>query len=168
MSAVLRGSGASHRWANLESLVRLLAELAITPLDIDAEVVRIHALWLAVDGADVSGASTTFTSANNHHRDVARNTDHASRGGGDGEVSVGRASPPAIPKKARGMGAHTAAETEFPILEVSTLPEGESQDATEAKGEAPLVRWNPRLRTLDVFDRQMAIHVVENVRDLDD
>jgi hypothetical protein len=50
VSAVLRGNGGVPRWPNLASLVKVLAEDAIVPLDIEQEILRVHALWVAVDG----------------------------------------------------------------------------------------------------------------------
>lgn len=49
-SALLRGAGVG-RWAKVESLVRVLAAQSVRKPDVEAEVQRIHALWLlASDG----------------------------------------------------------------------------------------------------------------------
>jgi len=50
VSAVLRGTG-TPRWANLESLVRVLVQQQrVGKADIDIVVRRIHVLWCFVDG----------------------------------------------------------------------------------------------------------------------
>jgi hypothetical protein len=69
VSAALRGvNGSIPRWANLESLVRVLAETAITKPSVDAEVVRIHSLWRVAarvpvgskGGAEVSSSQINY------------------------------------------------------------------------------------------------------------
>lgn len=47
VSALLRGSG-RPRWSKVETLVRVLAEHAVTQPDIQEQVFGAHALWLAV------------------------------------------------------------------------------------------------------------------------
>jgi hypothetical protein len=57
VSAVLRGNGGVPRWPNLASLVKVLAEDAIVPLDIEHEILHVHALWVAVDGVVLTAPS---------------------------------------------------------------------------------------------------------------
>jgi hypothetical protein len=54
VSATLRGAGGLPRWHNLESLVRVLAELSVIGLDVNAVVVRIHSLWCAAGDPSMS------------------------------------------------------------------------------------------------------------------
>ena len=49
VSAIIRGSGGVPRWENLESLIRVLVQRSVTPLNVDDEINRIHVLWIAAD-----------------------------------------------------------------------------------------------------------------------
>lgn len=63
VSAVLRGASGVPRWPNLESLVRVLAECAVVPLDVQQEVIQVHALWAAADGDPFEADSGRRSSA---------------------------------------------------------------------------------------------------------
>lgn len=63
VSAVLRGSG-TPRWANLESLVRVLVEQQRVgaAADVDAVVTHIHSLWMIADGGPPSASESSLAS----------------------------------------------------------------------------------------------------------
>lgn len=130
VSAVLRGTG-TPRWANLESLVRVLVEQQRvgSTADVDTVVVRIHALWRTADGGPAVLPDPSLASP-------------ASREDGSNEEPITHRS---APQAGRGSGS----------------PSGELTSGASA--QRPLIRWNPRQRTLDVFDRQMAIEVIKEV-----
>lgn len=54
VSAVLRGSSGLARWLNLESLVRVLCDSAVVPMNIESEVAYIHSLWRAAAATEPS------------------------------------------------------------------------------------------------------------------
>ncbi|MFG2807818.1 hypothetical protein [Streptomyces massasporeus] len=46
--------------------------------------------------------------------------------------------------------------------------EGEEKEAADPSALAPVMRWNPRRRTLDVFDRQVAVEIFKEVGGVDE
>ncbi|WP_405445477.1 hypothetical protein [Streptomyces erythrochromogenes] len=114
VSALLRGDGVP-RWANLESLVRVLVDAQrVGERNMDVTVRRIHALWCLADGAPPPPESA-------HPPPPGR--------------------PPASTEDAGESGA--------PAL-------------------APVMSWNPRRRTLDVFDRRLAVEIIKEVGGTDE
>ncbi|GLW25325.1 hypothetical protein Mame01_53670 [Microbispora amethystogenes] len=68
VSAALRGVNLP-RWANLESLVRVLVEQQrVGEADADMVVMRIHTLWCAADGSPVLNGSPRVPSAVRHQK----------------------------------------------------------------------------------------------------
>ncbi len=134
VSSVLRGS-AVPRWANLESLVRILVEQRrVGQPDVEAIVIQIHGLWRIADGdPSVSRPYRPPLSATTNRQD---------------------------PIQARAPDEE-AGNTAF------DLERAADQKLFDAS-LAPLIRWNPRQRTLDVFDRQMAVEIFKEVGGIDD
>lgn len=46
--------------------------------------------------------------------------------------------------------------------------EGEGKDSADPLALTPVMRWNPRRRTLDVFDRQVAVEIFKEVGGVDE
>src|SRR6476469_5921903 len=134
VSAALRGAGGVPRWRNLESLVRVLAALSITELDVDTVVVRIHRLWRAAD--DPTACLSDLT------------------------VDVTATADPVHPSEST-VGPHSEiAERNRPTAD---MPQEQFDHA-----HALLARWNPRLSTLDVFDKQTAIDIIRSMGGADE
>ncbi len=85
----------------------------------------------------------------------------------DGDPSISRPHRPpllATPNRREPIEALTPdEETADPACDL----ERPDADATFAS-LAPIIRWNPRQRTLDVFDRQMAVEIFKEVGGIDD
>jgi hypothetical protein len=136
VSAVLRGSGGVPRWPNLESLVRVLVDQQrISEVDVEAEIRRIHNLWRLADGASPSGQVRHEISSTPQQEPRAPRDD---RGDGD----------PADQPQAR---------------DSATTHRAIGDGSAGVPNQLPLARWNPRLRTLDILDRQMAIEIIREV-----
>ncbi|MGD9486311.1 hypothetical protein WDH52_24265 [Streptomyces sp. TRM70308] len=134
VSAMLRGAG-TPRWANLESLVRVLVEQQrVGEADVEAVVMRIHTLWRIVD----SGLSQP------------RNTSTTPSASPEAESDEQPMSQAAAPPARTGSDSRDGE----PVSRTST--------------QQPLIRWNPRQRTLDVFDRQIAVEIFKEVGGIND
>jgi hypothetical protein len=128
VSSVLRGSGVP-RWANLESLVRVLVERRrVGEPDVEAIMIQIHGLWRIADG----------------------------------DPSVSR---PYGPPLLATLNRRDSIEALAPDEEAGDIASGERSGGQKVfdASLAPILRWNPRQRTLDVFDRQMAVEIFKEV-----
>lgn len=100
VSAVLRGSG-TPRWANLESLVRVLVEQQrVGMADIDIVVTRIHTFWRLADGGPSSAgepsSAAPATRDTEQHEETVSDTDTSQPGAapyGQGDEPGPRTSP---------------------------------------------------------------------------
>lgn len=130
VSAVLRGSNVP-RWANLESLVRVLVEQQRVgaAADVDTVVMQIHALWCIADGSPPLPHENSST-------------------------------PPAIEEA--DSKEKTLHKRSFSLARPD--PDGPNKGSTpRTSTQEPLIRWNLRQRTLDVYDRQMAVEIFKEV-----
>jgi hypothetical protein len=135
VSAVLRGANVP-RWANLESLVRVLVKQQRVgeAADVDTVVMRIHALWRIADGSppllrEISPTPPAIQEADSNEEDVP---DQCTSRGGSGSDGPSR------------------------------------EPAPRTSAQEPLIRWNPRQRTIDVYDRQMAVEIIKEVWSVND
>jgi hypothetical protein len=140
VSAVLRGAGSLPRWANLESLVRVLVEDAITRLDVDAVIVKVHTLWLAAD-AVMSGVIIDTLPAPSFPPEGSIDPDGLER------------------TSLAGVDDHKGIQIQEEASYLDSLHGSLSSPLKE-----PLVRWDhPRLGAINIFDRQMALQVIKNM-----
>ncbi|MFJ1997028.1 hypothetical protein [Streptomyces asiaticus] len=122
VSAVLRGANVP-RWANLESLVRVLVEQQrVGGLDVEAVILKIHKLWcMADDSSTLHGDSLEIYS----HTGILS----------------------------------TDSESSETVTEEADTEASERSDPGNAPPLSPVMRWNPRQRTLDIYDRQVAVEI---------
>jgi hypothetical protein len=131
--AILNGSLA--QWVKIECLISQLLTWSVGELDTNFEVAKIHRLWL------VAAGELGYLELPQHD-----------------ERAQGRQVPGDAALYARGPThgpGQDAADGEAP---------GSGQQA-ERRGSIrrPLISWNPRTGTIDVFDRQMAIQIIQDV-----
>lgn len=139
VSAMLRGAG-TPRWPNLESLVRVLVEQQrVGQADVETVVMRVHTLWRIVDSGLPQPPNTPTTPL---------------------------ASSPGSESSEQPVVQPVAQEDAPPAGSGSDSPGG--QPASKPSAQQPLIRWNPRQRTLDVFDRQMAVELFKEVGGIND
>ncbi len=132
--AILNGSFA--QWVKVECLVSQLLTWSVSNPDVNFEIARIHRLWLV--------AATEMG-----HLELPQYDEQA-----QDRQMPGDAAPFARRSARNGPSQNTAG---------SDAPEPGRQAGRRGSIRRPLISWNPRTGTIDVFDRQMAIQIIQDI-----
>jgi len=86
----------------------------------------------------------------------------------DGDPSVSRPYPPPLLATANRRDSIEAPAPDEEVGDTASDSELSGFQKVSDASLAPIIRWNPRQRTLDVFDRQMAVEIFKEVGGVDD